>query len=193
MDAEGTSDVFVKAFVDDKDKKETDTHYRCTTKKASFNYRLLFNVSAPRKNYNLTLQTWDRDLFKSNDFIGENQIPLQYLFEDAIATQKPIHLNKKYYNTYLKEQLKKIGRENLITEFYDEDSFYIDTVNKDGKSAGKVRVGLAVYPGEMAKSNPVGLGRSEPNHSPFLSPPVGRLSFSLNPITMFVSFPYSLT
>lgn len=103
MNAEGTSDVFVKAFVDDKDKKETDTHYRCTTKKASFNYRLLFNVSAPRKNYNLTLQTWDRDLFKSNDFIGENQIPLQYLFEDAIATQKPIHLNKKYYNTYLKE------------------------------------------------------------------------------------------
>jgi hypothetical protein len=29
MDAEGTSDVFVKAFIDDKDKKETDTHYRC--------------------------------------------------------------------------------------------------------------------------------------------------------------------
>lgn len=29
MDNEGTSDVFVKAYVDDKDKKETDTHYRC--------------------------------------------------------------------------------------------------------------------------------------------------------------------
>jgi hypothetical protein len=28
-DAEGTSDVFIKAYIDDKDKKETDTHFRC--------------------------------------------------------------------------------------------------------------------------------------------------------------------
>lgn len=55
MDDEGVSDVFIKAFVDDKDKKETDCHYRCKYKKASFNYRLLFNVKAPRKNYDLTL------------------------------------------------------------------------------------------------------------------------------------------
>jgi hypothetical protein len=81
--------------------------------------------------------------------------------------------------------LKKVNKDHVITEFYDDDSFFIDTVDKDGKSAGKVRISLAVYPGEMAKANPVGLGRSEPNHSPFLPPPVGRLSFSLNPITMF--------
>lgn len=41
-DFEGTSDVFVKAHIDDKDKKETDTHYRCQNGKASFNYRLLY-------------------------------------------------------------------------------------------------------------------------------------------------------
>lgn len=110
---------------------------------------------------------------------------MQHLFEDAIATQKPITLNKKYYNTYLKSQLEKIGKGKMITEFYDEDSFFIDTVDKDGKSAGKVRLGISVHPGEMAKSNPVGQGRTEPNHSPFLPPPVGRLSFSLNPIAMF--------
>jgi hypothetical protein len=28
-DAEGTSDVFIKCWVDDKEKKETDCHYRC--------------------------------------------------------------------------------------------------------------------------------------------------------------------
>jgi hypothetical protein len=28
-DAEGTSDVFIKAYLDDKDKKESDTHFRC--------------------------------------------------------------------------------------------------------------------------------------------------------------------
>ena len=70
-DAEGTSDVFIKAYIDDNDKKESDCHYRCKDGKASFNYRLLFNVKAPRKNNNMTLQVWDRDLFKSNDFIGE--------------------------------------------------------------------------------------------------------------------------
>jgi hypothetical protein len=41
MDVEGTSDVFIKAFLDSEDKYETDTHYRCTTGAASFNYRLL--------------------------------------------------------------------------------------------------------------------------------------------------------
>lgn len=54
-DVEGTSDVFIKAFIDDKEKRETDTHFRCKDGKASFNYRLLFDLKAPRKNYNLTL------------------------------------------------------------------------------------------------------------------------------------------
>jgi hypothetical protein len=28
-DVEGTSDVFIKAYLDSSDKKETDTHFRC--------------------------------------------------------------------------------------------------------------------------------------------------------------------
>ena len=36
-----------------------------------------------------------------------------------------------------------------------------------------------------AEANKVGEARQEPNHSPFLPPPVGRLSFSLNPWKMF--------
>ncbi len=35
--------------------------------------------------------------------------------------------------------------------------------------------------------NKVGEARSEPNANPFLPPPVGRISFSLNPLKMFVS------
>jgi hypothetical protein len=46
-DAEGTSDVFFRCFFDSKDSKESDCHYRCQNGKASFNYRLLFNVKAP--------------------------------------------------------------------------------------------------------------------------------------------------
>jgi len=47
-DVEGTSDVFIKAYIDDKDKHETDIHYRCQNGAASFNYRLLLDVEAPR-------------------------------------------------------------------------------------------------------------------------------------------------
>mmetsp|Transcript_108930 Transcript_108930/g.150668 ORF Transcript_108930/g.150668 Transcript_108930/m.150668 type:complete len:99 (+) Transcript_108930:4116-4412(+) len=55
VDAEGCSDVYIKAYIDDKEKKETDTHYRCSNGKASFNYRLVYNVRAPRKNYLLVV------------------------------------------------------------------------------------------------------------------------------------------
>ena len=56
MDAEGTSDVFIRAFFDSKEQtKETDTHFRCSDGKASFNYRLLFNIKHPRKDCNFTI------------------------------------------------------------------------------------------------------------------------------------------
>lgn len=104
-DVEGMADIYVRAFFDQKDIKETDTHYRCSTGKASFNYRLLFDVTAPKAGppHTITLQTWDRDLFKSNDFIGEVSLPLGHVFEDCILTQKPVSLNKRYYQSYFKE------------------------------------------------------------------------------------------
>ena len=43
MDFEGTSDVFFKCFFDNKFSKESDTHFRCSNGKASFNWRMLFN------------------------------------------------------------------------------------------------------------------------------------------------------
>lgn len=46
-DFEGTTDAYVRAFIDDKHVQETDTHYRCTTGNPNFNYRLLFNVKTP--------------------------------------------------------------------------------------------------------------------------------------------------
>jgi hypothetical protein len=49
-DNEDTSDIYVRAFFDSNDAKETDTHYRCKDGKASFNYRLLFPFKHPRKN-----------------------------------------------------------------------------------------------------------------------------------------------
>ena len=55
QDWEGTSDVFIKAYFDQKEIKETDCHYRCSNGKASFNYRLLYTIKGPADHYNLTL------------------------------------------------------------------------------------------------------------------------------------------
>lgn len=91
-------------------------------------------------------------------------------------------LNKKYYDSYLKDHL---GQE---IEFKDDDSFWIPCkgFDKDGKHVeqGKVRVSLTILPKELADANKVGDARSEPNHSPFCPPPVGRLKFTLNPFKM---------
>jgi len=46
MDVEGTSDVFVRAFFDAEDDHSTDTHWRCQSGEASFNYRLIFPVKS---------------------------------------------------------------------------------------------------------------------------------------------------
>ena len=88
-DVEGTSDVFIKAYIDDKDKKTTDTHYRCQTGEASFNWRLLFDLKAPTQSdkYEIVLQAWDFDVFKSNDYICEWVFDLTELIKNVRLTQ----------------------------------------------------------------------------------------------------------
>ncbi len=75
---------------------------------------------------------------------------------------------------------------DLKLDFEDDESFWINCMGQNDKKElvinGRVQISINVTPIEMAKSNPVGTGRSEPNHSPFLPPPVGRIKFSLNPI-----------
>lgn len=92
-DAEGTSDVFIKTFIADDDKQETDTHYRNTNGKPSFNYRILFNVETPlTKACKLTMQAWDRDLLKSNDLICQWQLDITSIIRDSKITNSLIHV-----------------------------------------------------------------------------------------------------
>lgn len=101
MDVEGTSDVFIRAFFDSNSALETDTHYRCQSGNASFNYRLLFREKYPRNNYRLTIQAYDRDFFKANDLIGSGYIDLRQAFEDIRLTKRPLQLSEKYYREYM--------------------------------------------------------------------------------------------
>lgn len=121
-DLEGTSDVFVKATFNN-EAKETDTHWRCTTSTASFNYRLLFDFKAPNPKPDasiLRLQLFDRDLFKPNDFLCEFVLDLDLLVRDCRATAKPMHLNKKYFNTHFKDAYAKSNQHPEIEVTFED-------------------------------------------------------------------------
>ena len=98
-DIEGTSDVYIKAYIDHKQKQQTDCHYRCMNGRASFNYRMLFDVSTPRDDCTLVLQAWDRDLFKSNDFLAEWTIDLKKLLDLVRDSQKQIGITKNFFQS----------------------------------------------------------------------------------------------
>jgi len=50
---------------------------------------------------------------------------------------------------------------------------------------GYVRIRVDIVPMEYAIKNPVGSAREDPNIEPYLPPPIGRMTFSLNPCEMY--------
>jgi len=50
---------------------------------------------------------------------------------------------------------------------------------------GKVKLQVDILPVAAAEKNPVGKARKDPNHSPTLPMPEGRISLSLNPWKMW--------
>lgn len=150
-DVEGTSDVYCRAFFDSKEEaKETDCHYRCSNGKASFNYRLLFKLMHPRKDYNLSIQLYDRDFFKANDIIGDAMINIYDAVIDASLCQRQVAISKTYYNQYLKDT-KYFKDVNI--KFEDENTFWMPVKGrtKDGKivEQGKVRIQIDILPKDM--------------------------------------------
>ena len=186
MDAEGTCDAFCRGFFDSKeDVQETDTHFRNQDGKPDFQYRLLFNVKYPRKDYKFHLQAFDLDFFTGNELIGESVVDLKQIMEDCTLVKSPINLSKKYYEDVLKKD-----NPNLKMEFdkSDDSKIWLPMMNKkDGKlqQFGSVRVQIDVVPKTHAEKNPVGKARDNPNHSPQLPQPEGRMEMSLNPVKMF--------
>jgi len=186
MDDEGTSDVFIRCFFDSrKDALETDTHYRCQTGTASFNYRLNYKIEMPRKDYRFTVQAFDRDFFKSNDIIGSSIFDLKKAFEDCQLCKRPLHIDKTYYEAYMRKEGDKPMEWDK-----EEDSFWLPMISKNNDTGelednGHVRIRIDITTMEFAEKNKVGSAREDPNIEPFLPPPIGRLSFSFNPCDMY--------
>lgn len=56
MDWEGTSDVYFRGFFDSKDDvQETDTHYRNQDGSPDFQYRLVYRLKVPRRDFKFSL------------------------------------------------------------------------------------------------------------------------------------------
>ena len=129
----------------------------------------------------MTIQLYDKDFFSPNEILGETTINLNIPMEDAGLTNRPVSLNKAYAKEALAEDWKDI-------KWKDDTSFWVDChyVDKEGKQklGGKVRLSVDILPQEKADANETGQGRNEPNHSPFCPPPVGRISFTMNPFKM---------
>jgi len=105
MDAEGTSDVFVRAYVDPDDDHLTDTHWRCQDGNASFNWRLVFTIKTQSTTpYLLNIEAWDKDIIASNDLIGSFQLDIGPMFRDAELTDRTQVLNRKDWEGSAEEE-----------------------------------------------------------------------------------------
>jgi hypothetical protein len=85
---EGMSDLYVKCWPEGSKPQETDTHWRAKKGKASWNWRMLFDVELGHSTRAMKfpyfhLQLWDRDLLKWNDCAGEGTIDLGKYYRKA--------------------------------------------------------------------------------------------------------------
>jgi len=141
-------------------------------------------VDFPRSHYNFTVQAYDRDFFKSNDVIGSSFINLKQAFEDVELTKRPLRVDKKYHDQYMRKQGDK-----PIEWDEDGESFWMPMNQKNDKGVlennGYVRIRIDITSMAYAEKNKIGSAREDPNTEPYLPPPVGRLHFTLNPWEMY--------
>ena len=201
MDVEDTTDAQIRAFFKPREDKKTDTHWRCQDGNASFNWRLVFPIKSQEPSYTLTIQAWDRDITSSNEIIGECAIPLDTLIHDACLTHKAQYINSKYFDDWMKQQMKEGKNPNpkLADEIeFDKgdgdmkgfkDRFWIPvkrpTDDDPEHRGGDILISVCLLPKDFAEKSPQGPGREEPNNDPYCPPPEGRISFTLNPFKMF--------
>ena len=186
MDVEDTSDIYVTAFIDEKEKQSTDTHFRCQTGTGSFNWRIVMQIDVPRVNNRLTLHAYDKDIFSRDDFISGATINIEHLLDIPKDLDAPITFSEDYYDSVSQEEKAYYEGIEFISEEGEEDKnkFWVQCYQNKTRS-GRILCSLEILPMWKAELDPVGLGRKEPNHSPYLPPPVGRFQWSWNPFKIF--------
>lgn len=203
--AEDMNDLFFRCWMEGSEQQETDIHWRAKKGKGSFNWRMKFPITLGHKQPNTKtpyfhIQGWDKDVFSANDAIGENMMDLGVYFQKAYKQKTSLQFFEDDEETKKKKKkatsdddaaVKKIKEATGLWDDEDPpDSKWLKLESLDHKThtrnfMGEVCVSMELVPLEKAKQQPVGNGRSAPNNSPYLPPPAGRLSFSLNPFKVF--------
>ena len=177
-DYEGTSDIYIKAWVNNMEPKETDTHFRCQNGNGSFNWRMKFPITIPDDIYRCSVQIWDRDILSFNDFIADATFEFKSLAMDAWVTNRRVKRNGPQDISLFKRKEK-----------VDEEKFWLDCKRRNKhyklEDGGRVQISFELVPIDAAKACEVGEGRDEPNIDPHLPEPIGRIKWSWNPWTMF--------
>ena len=184
-DDEGTSDVFISAYVDPKQEQSTDVHYRCQNGTASFNWRMVYRLELPNKYNKLIFHAYDKDLFRKDDYITGAELDISDMIKIPKNLDVPLIFNKDYINDINEFEKNKYKSIEFLGKMSDPDQtkFWIQCYRNNTKS-GRILCSLEYLPLWKAENNKVGKGRSDPNVSPYLPPPVGRFEFSLNPFKM---------
>ena len=73
---------------------------------------------------------------------------------------------------------------DAVLEFEKDDTFWLTTTSQKDNKPVKIRLDLRILPISAAKQCAVGTGRNEPNLDPYLTHPVGRIAFTMNPCKM---------
>ena len=192
MDVEGTSDIYIVSYIDQKDNQKTDVHYRCQDGNASFNWRNLLPLKLPIQNPLLTVQVYDKDIFSSDDYISGATINLKDLMTLPKYLGMPVKFTKTYYEGLSPKDQEIYGDIEFLNENDDEDGikFWVQCykgkkdASGEGEKGGRVLCTLEILPKALADKNKLGLGRSNPNKDPYCPPPTGRMECSLNPCKM---------
>jgi hypothetical protein len=197
---EDMNDLFFRCWMEGSDFQETDIHWRAKKGKGSFNWRMKFPIVLGHKQTNTKtpyfhIQGWDKDVLSANDSIGEHMMDLGVFFRRAYKTKTRMQIFEDDEETRKKKKatsdddaaVRKIKEASGLWDDGDPpDSKWLKLESLDHKTntrnyMGEVCVSLELVPAEVSNKQPVGNGRSSPNNSPYLPPPAGRLSFSLNP------------
>lgn len=191
-DVGGKNDLFFKLSLIGLDRtqtrfsesQETDTHWFATDGRGSFNYRNIFKLELPVSRAALRISAYDRDLFSSNDAIGEATIPLTGMCrqlmravdlspDGEMATEALIE-----FKSSLQDSLNNFSLSSSLFDGASEGKWLkLYHPSKPLDCQGEVEILLSLLPQRKADARPVGRGRDAPNRDPELREPVrARLS-----------------
>ena len=117
LGGQNMTDLYITVKPEGCKEQSTDTHWRAKKGKASFNWRMCFDVELGHntrafKYPYLSMQMWDRDLLKYNDCFAEGAIDMGFYYRKAFKKNIAI----KLYETPKGSAAKRTKKQNKASK-----------------------------------------------------------------------------